>query len=360
MRDYHTIITCWKDNARAALTLTFDGCYADSWNLAHDVLTRYHIPSTWFLVTGTVGGVLQERPVVTWEKLKKRSDLVEIASHTVTHPRLKLPFRKRIPNYTCSAIKKFKKLFTSNLAQKIKRVGSNIYKDCQGVSYLEVLHEAEESKTTIEFSLNLKEILSFAYPGGRYNSSLKKGIAELGYLSARSTENGYNFVNSLDFYALKSKVWDLTINAEQANKWVDDAIDKGVWLVETYHLVSQKAATGYRYNTTLSDFDNHLYYANSKNLWIDTQQNIVKYIKEKQATDVKTKVISDKKVVLSLKNGLDAAIYDQPLTLETVVPNAWETVTVEQAGNIQEVLPIKGNIYYNVLPSDNEITITSI
>ena len=169
MRDFSTNITRWKDNARAALTLTFDGCYANSWELTHDVLTRYHMPSTWFLVTGTVGGVLQERPVVTWEKLKKRSHLVEIASHTVTHPRLKLPFRKQIPNYICSPIRKFKKLFTSNLAQKIKRVGSNIYRDCQGVSYLEVLREAEESKTMIEFSLNLKDIFSFAYPGGRYN-----------------------------------------------------------------------------------------------------------------------------------------------------------------------------------------------
>ncbi len=360
MRNFSTNITRWKDNARAALTLTFDGCYTSSWELTHDVFARYHMPSTWFLVTGTVGGVLQERSVVTWEKLKKRSRLVEIASHTVTHPRLKLPFRKRISNYTCSPIGKFKKLFTSNLAQKIKRVGSNIYRDCQVVSYLEVLREAEESKTAIEFSLNLKDVFSFAYPGGRYNSNLKKGLAELGYLSARSTEAGYNFVDSLDFYALKSKVWDLTINAEQANQWVDDAIDKGVWLVETYHVVSQEAAAGYRYDTTVSDFDNHLCYANSKNLWIDTQQNIVKYIREKQATDVQTKVISDKKVVLSLKNGLDASIYDQPLTLETVVPNAWGAVTVEQAGDIQKVLPIKSNLYYNVLPGDDEITITSI
>lgn len=301
--------------------------------------------------------------MVTWEKLKNRSHLVEIASHTVTHPRLKLPFRKRIPNYIRSPISKFKKLFASNLAQEIKRVGSNIYRDCQGVSYPEVLREAEESKTTIEFSLNLKDIFSFAYPGGRYNSSLKKGVAKLGYLSARSTKNGYNFVDSLDFYALKSKVWNLTINAERANRWVDDAIEKSAWLVETYHIVSQEAATGYHYDTTVSDFDNHLYYANSKNFWIDTQQNIIKYIREKKATDVQMKVISDKKVLLSLKNDLDATIYDRPLTLETVVPDAWVAVTVKQAGNIQKVSPVKrnakSNIYYNVSPSGGEITIIS-
>ena len=365
MCTFQTSITPWKNNARAALTLSFDGGYTTTYNLAMEVLLKYKMPATWFIVTGFIGGSLQGRPVVNWEELKKISSDMEIGSHTITHPKLAVPFRRQFLQYVRSSITKAWKFFTPNGATKLRKAVSNAYKQTQGVDYTKVLSEAVESKAIIEHRLKIQgAVISFAYPGGRYNSKLKKGIKEAGYLSARSTEGGYNFPDSLDFYALKSKVWNVTVNAERANRWVDDVIKKGAWLIETYHVISGDGATGYHYDTAVLDLDAHLGYVASKNIWVDTQGSILKYVKERNVTKIKLDIVSIEKIVLLVENDLDPNIYDQPLTLKTTVPTSWSRVKIEQAGNTQEVLPLKENnklyVYYNILPNKGKITITPL
>jgi len=359
--DFSTEITCWKNNARAALTLTFDGCYAGTWESALNILARYGMSSTWFLVTGSVGRALQGRPVVTWEKLAGHSHLVEVASHTVTHPNLKLPFIKRTRNYISSPIGKVKKIISFGLIPEMKKVGLNIYSDLQGVGCREMFTEAKKSKIAIEHSLGPEEVTSFAYPGGRYNSRLKKGLAGSGFLSARSTKRGLNFPDSLDFFALKSEVWNVNVKAGQANEWIDNAVKQGAWLIETYHVISEDQASGYHYDTSVSDLDSHLQYATTKNLWIDTQQNIVKYVRERKVTEIIIREVSGTRIVLLLTNNLDSTICRQSLTLKTIVPDNWSRVRVEQARNAQDVWPIrrdkKNIIYYNAFPNRGEINI---
>jgi len=362
MNDFETKITPWKNNCKAALTLSFDGGYSISYNLAMELLLRYKMPATWFIVTGCIGGNLEGRPVVNWEELKKVSSDMEIASHTVTHPQLMLSFSSQIYKKARSLIKKPQKLLALDVASKARRAISGTFEKCQReVDYKVILSEAIESKTIIEHYLDERQVVSFAYPGGRYNSKLKKNIREVGYLSARSTEDGYNFPDSLDFYALKSKVWNATVNADEPNRWVDFAIEKNAWLTETYHVVSQDGATGYYYDTAVSDFDSHLAYIDSQHIWVDTQENISKYVKESKVTKIKSIVISSKRVVLSAKNSLDPSIYDQSLTLKSNIPRTWTNVRIIQAENIQEVSPVEEGgqryIYYNILPNKGEITI---
>jgi hypothetical protein len=359
--NFSTEITRWKNNARAALTLTFDGCYAGTWESALDILRQYGMSSTWFLATESVGEALQGRTVVTWEKLAARSHLVEVGSHTVTHPKLKPPFIKTARNYVSSPIGKIKKIFTFGLIPSMKKVGLNIYRDSQGVGYRDLLIEAKKSKSEIERRLSPENVTSFAYPGGRYNSRLKKGLAGLGFISARSTRRGLNFPDSLDFFALKSETWNVNVDAEQANKWIDNAIEQGAWLIETYHVISKDQTSGYHYDTSISDIDSHLQYATTRNLWIDTQHNIVKYIREKNVTEIITREVSGTRMVLLLKNNLDSTIYRQSLTLEVVVPDSWNRVRIKQARNVQDVRPIrrdeKNIIYHNTYPNRGEISI---
>jgi len=363
MDTFQTSITQWKNNAKAALTLSFDGGYITSYNLAMEILLRYTMASTWFIVTGCIGGNLKGRPVVNWEQLKDGLPDMETASHTVTHPKLALPFGYQIFKYASSLIRKPWRLFAPNLATKARRAVSSTYEQTQGTDYTEVLAEAIESKKVIEHHLG-QPVVSFAYPGGRYNAALKKGIKEAGYLSARATDDGYNFLGPLDFYALKSKVWDITVDADKANRWVDIAVEKGAWLIETYHVVIQDGATGYYYDTAISDFNFHLAYIASQNIWVDTQENIVKYIKQRNVTKISDNLISGEKILLSAKNNLDPTIYNQALTLKTTIPTRWSKIRITQAGNIQEVSPVEENndcyICYNVLPNQGEITLTPL
>lgn len=361
---FETSICRWKNNAKAALTLSFDGCYIITYELALEALLRYKMPATWFIVTGCVGDSLQGRKVATWRDWKQASQMgMEIASHTVTHPHLGIsPFKAGL-KLSCSIIKNgWTVLMKPNKITKAKNAAFACIQKRQGVNYSYIIAEAIQSKNTIEAQNPSQKALSFAYPGGRYNSALKKGIREAGYLSARATEDGYNYLSSIAFYALKSKVWNINVNAEMANEWIDIAMEEGAWLIETYHIVSPDGKTGYHYDTAISDFESHLAYISSQNIWVDAQQNIAKYIAERNATDIKLNVLSDERVALMVENSLDFEIYNQTLTLKTLVPSTWSRIGIKQAEKVQEVLPVEENgdhyIYYNILPNKEEVILT--
>ncbi len=364
MKTFETSICQWKNNAKASLTLSFDGGYVMSLDLVLDALVRYKIPVTWFIVISSVGKELQGRAVATWGDFKKVSEMgMEIGSHTVTHPRLAYSLFQSGFMLFQSALKKGWTLLNVRDVARAKSAVLIAKSQRQGVSHSKVIVEALQSKSVIETHIPGVKVASFAYPGGRYNSVLKNGVKDAGYLSARSTDDGYNFPDSIDLFALKSKVWDTSMHVESANKWVDSAFNEGSWLIETYHIVSKNGTTGYRYDTAISDVEAHLAYIESKNIWIDTQKNVARYIIEKKNTKVEVEVLASDRVVVLLKTDSSSPVHDNVLTLKTFVPPTWGNVTVEQDGDALWTTSgqerNKDFVYYNVKPDKGKVTLVN-
>ncbi|MFC1898799.1 polysaccharide deacetylase family protein [Chloroflexota bacterium] len=364
MKIFETTTCQWKNNARASLTLSFDGGYAMSLDLVLDALVRYKMPATWFIVTRSVGKELQDRAVATWDDFKKLSEMgMEIGSHTATHPRLAYSIFQSGFMLLQGVLKKKWALLSVRNITKVKRAVLVTKSQSQGVCHSEIRAEALQSKSAIEAHIPGVKMVSFAYPGGRYNSALKNGIKDAGYLSARSTDSGYNFPKSVDLFALKSKVWDNNVHIELANEWVDSAFNEGSWLIETYHVISKSGTTGYRYDAAISDVEAHLAYILSKDIWVDTQNNIVRYIVEKNNTKVKVDVLTGDRVVILLKTDLSSPVHGDVLTLKTFIPPTWRNVTVEQDGDaLWSTSGQESNrsfVYYNVKPDNGEITLVN-
>ena len=163
----------WKNNARAAATLTLDGAYQGTFQRAMEVLSRYEMPATWFVVTGAVGTQLEGRPVVSWEELWRASQGgMEIASHTVTHPDLALSWSWLFRRYVRTRFNKAYRLFTSGGLERALFLLSILYKLSRGVPAERVLEEAVESKQAIQQATGAS-VVSFAYPGGRYDPRVR-------------------------------------------------------------------------------------------------------------------------------------------------------------------------------------------
>lgn len=73
--------------AKPAL-LTFDDGYADSFTLLFPLLQKYRVPALIFLITDFIG---QKPGYLTWQQVKtmQQSGLVDFASHTCSHARLR-------------------------------------------------------------------------------------------------------------------------------------------------------------------------------------------------------------------------------------------------------------------------------
>jgi len=83
-------------------------------------------------------------------------------------------------------------------------------------------------------------------------------------------------------------MWNRYTTVREANSWVDFAMEKSAWLIEAYHLVGMRNSG--LYSTLLGDFEEHLDYVHSLvrqgKLWVDTQQNVAKYLREKLSTKI--------------------------------------------------------------------------
>lgn len=132
-----------------SILLTFDDNYQGFFDNAYPLLKERRIPASMFVHTGFVGNK-QNTPKMGWDELKTlaKDGLVQIGSHTVTHP--------------------------DDITQ--------LYTDQQ-------TKELAESKQVLEKELGIK-VEYLAYPDGKNDSMTQLIARQSGYKMAFSTESG--------------------------------------------------------------------------------------------------------------------------------------------------------------------------
>ncbi len=147
LRSYYDYVMCTDGSISLPenpIVVTFDDGYLSNYEIAFPILKELEIPATIFVVTDTVGAVAGEGKVnnshFTWEQAREmeESGLVEIQSHTVSHPKM-----------------------------------STLSTD-------EVVRQIRKSKYDIEKNLG-RECDMLAYPYGDYNEVIKTIARDAGY-----------------------------------------------------------------------------------------------------------------------------------------------------------------------------------
>ncbi len=163
--NYHTIslmeLYLWKHHKLKLppnpIVLTADDGYSDIYTVAFPLLKKYHAKMTIFLITAYIGA----KGHLSWPEIwtMKESGLIEIGSHTITHPNL-------VMLYSYSPKRCWEQIVNSKL-------------------YLE-----QNLHTRINF---------LSYPYGKYNKAIEKMVKKAGYLGAVSTEAGNNYPYTDEF-----------------------------------------------------------------------------------------------------------------------------------------------------------------
>lgn len=124
-----------------AVALTFDDGYMDAYTAALPLLQQYGFVATFYVVSGFVG----QPNYMGWNELRALRDAgMEIGAHTVSHPDL-------------------------------TRLGS------EGART-----EIAQSRAALMTELSIP-VLSFCYPGGRFNGDLAAIVRDAGFTSATTT-----------------------------------------------------------------------------------------------------------------------------------------------------------------------------
>jgi peptidoglycan/xylan/chitin deacetylase (PgdA/CDA1 family) len=111
-------------------------------------------------------------------------------------------------------------------------------------------------------NMGIKKILSFAYPYGEYNDSVKQIISSSGFSSARSVEEGFAGKNSDKMALIVKNVLNTTTVAEMKS-WIDQAKANKKWLIVVTHHVDNSNDP---YGTTAAKFTSLVDYIKQTNI----------------------------------------------------------------------------------------------
>jgi peptidoglycan/xylan/chitin deacetylase (PgdA/CDA1 family) len=264
----------------------------------------------------------------TWEDFRNYiKEGHEIASHTVTHPKLAV-------------------LDQPNL-----------------------LYELEQSKADIERELGKASTFSAEGPYGTENERVMEYAHKLyPALRNRMPENWLEEINrgskiepstSKKEYVQWQRGPVNSVNMEKMKAWVDTCLaHDNVWLVLVFHGID---GVGWEPRTgeELKEYFGYMK-AKESDLWVDTFGNVTKYLRERKATTVSQKNKSDE-IEISLNSDLDAEVYNVPLTLKTYIPNDWQKVRSSTGVNLNIQNDKKGHfIIHETSPSVKKITLKKV
>lgn len=149
-----------KDFPHNTVVITFDDGIEDNYTEAFPILKKYQIPATIFVITGLVGKTYDGLDCLNWRQIKEMSAHgISFGSHSHTH--------RYLPN----------------------------------LSPDELIKEIEFSKFELEKQLG-GTARHFCYPIGAFTHQVKKALKEAGYISASTTNRGFDRYNN-DLYELQ-------------------------------------------------------------------------------------------------------------------------------------------------------------
>lgn len=270
----------------------------------------------------------------TWRDLKSYAlEGHEIASHTVTHPRLAV-------------------LDEVNLRYELEQ---------SKVDIQQFLGEAYTFSAECPYGTEDERVMEFAkeiYP------SLRNRMPEP-YLEEINRSNTLLPGASSKEYIQWQRGPLTKTSMHTMKSWVDTCLEQdNIWLVLVFHGVN---GVGWEPKTG-SELKEYFDYIKEKEeyIWVATFADVTKYIRERKATTLKS-IVKDGKIKVSVSSNLDSKVYNVPLTLKTYVPEHWEQVLLYVSNNTANkniLLPKKDTngtyVVYDALLSQAEYVLANL
>ncbi len=315
--------TIWYNNKPAAVTFGFDDGMANALRYGANELYRNQLNGTFYIISNVPFN--NEVDYCNWDTLRYyKNKGHEIGSHTANH--------KFSGNY--SSVDSI--IILNNLLQK--------------------------SKNDLDTQLT-QNTLSFSYPFGSFNSQTPTEVAKH-FKTARSSQEGYNLPTPFDFHALKSQYVASTTSNESIKSWFETARTYNYHISLMYHNIQNVDfdKTNDEYSFGLNDLSQNIQDAKKADLWIETQGNVYKYTKERNAV----KLISYEAFADSLHfvtdDFLDNTEFNQPITLQVEIPESWtqDSVYTNINHNKSATFTANGHKYcfVNAIPTNSKICVS--
>ena len=238
----------------------------------------------------------------SWEEYKSFSAQGhEIASHTVTHPKLAV------------------------------------------LDEVNMLYELEQSKADLLKFIGPESTFSAEGPYGTENErvmeyahkvypSLRNRMPE-DWLEEINRGSKMNPAESKKEYVQWQRGPLTDVSVDEMKRWVDTGMaHDNIWLVLVFHGVEN---LGWEPKTT-AELEEYFTYLkdNEDKLWVATFRDVTKYLRERKSAQIQSE-LRDDAIAVNISSELDAKVYDIPMTVKTYVPSGWKSATLSKGDTIE-------------------------
>lgn len=268
----------------------------------------------------------------TWDELRAYGEEGhEIASHTVTHPRLAV-------------------LDEANLLYELEQSKADIQK---------FMGERFTFSAECPYGTEDERVMEYAH--ALYPSLRNRMPAP--YLEELNRSSQQQPGTSTKEYVQWQRGPLTDVSMEMMKSWVDTCLaHDNIWLVLVFHGVD---GLGWEPKTgeELEVYFQHIK-SREEDLWVATFADVTKYIRERKNTTINSKMGKDK-IQVSISSELDSSVYDVPITLKTSVPATWQTAKLFRVNKKEnpELLPVQKDdmgsyVLYSVQPAGGDLFIS--
>ena len=153
--------------------------------------------------------------------------------------------------------------------------------DLTTLTSAQVQNEMSGAQAAFQASLGITPT-DFAYPYGAYNAGTIAVGEQVGFVSQRSVNAGFNTKDSIDFTQLKVEEVTAETTLAEVAAWVDQATADRSWLILLYHRIDAQATPGAGDEaevTTPANLNAELSYIGSSGVAVETTAQAVREIK---------------------------------------------------------------------------------
>lgn len=301
----------WPGFRQAAVTYTFDDGCSNQFDIALPLFDEFGFQMTLFTVTSWAPD---------WTVLQAvAAEGHEVASHTVTHASL------------------------------------------SGMSLENQTAELKDSKEAIESHLPGHPCFTLAYP---YCVPSSPGLTAQYYIAARHCQGSLEPSTPRDFHQISSIICGSLGTVKTANDFqtrFQSAANLQGWCVFLIHGIDNDGGYSPLSSAVLRASLEYLS-THTGTFWVATFGDAVRYIRERNAVAVKELSSQGARLTLQVKDGLDNAIYNLPVTLRRPLPAGWSAANVSQNGRTIPATPVMVNsltyVMFDVVPDAGEVILS--
>jgi oligosaccharide reducing-end xylanase len=201
--------------------------------------------------------------------------------------------------------------------------------DLTVVSAVQLTNELSSSQSTINANVTNQECLTLAYP---YCTLPNETITSQYYIAARICSGALVSSTPGDFMSISSFICGSQGTIQTSanfNNEANSATTASQWCVFLIHAIDNDNGYSPLSSTVLLASVNYMK-ANPAKFWVETFGNVVRYIKERNASSVAETSNTGNSITIQVTNSLNNSIYNYPITLRRPLPTGWPAAVVSQ------------------------------